>query len=889
MKQIKEVFILCTIFYNLQIDLYAQNNTGQVFQQHQKTPVSEWKMQPTGIQTRWAKDVSPENALPEYPRPQMVRAAWQNLNGLWEYAITEKNAAKPTLFVGKILVPFPLESSLSGVKRYLLPTQRLWYKRSISTPDIKGGKRVLLHFGAVDWQATVYVNGKEIGGHTGGYQNFSFDITDMLKSGNNELIVSVYDPTDQGPNPHGKQVLNPGGIMYTPSSGIWQTVWMEIVPATHINNLYFTSSIDSGHLRLIVVTAGKPGDYTVEATASNGSSTRGDANTQLFLPIPNAHLWSPDDPYLYNLKVCLLYKGKVIDTVGSYFGMRKIEVKKDDKGVDRLFLNNRYTYHLGVLDQGFWPEGLYTAPTDAALQFDIMAIRNMGYNTIRKHVKIEPARWYYHADKIGMLVWQDMVTCADNSPEAQTAFEKENKENIAQLHNYPSIVMWVLFNEGWARYDQQRLTEWIKKVDPSRIVNGHSGENYDRGAPPYPDDKWVSSDLTDAHEYPGPGIPLALSGKARVLGEWGGVRVVTPDHQWNDIAGWGYTQVPQAGFICKYDSMMKELKHHEEEGLSGSIYTEPFDVETEENGIMTYDREVIKIPADKLRQINSMVLPQAEKYETVVGSFKAAVADTANPDLQYATLLEQYQQGRKEPKFLRVLALMASRLNDQSNATQISSLYIKSMPDPFTYNNLIFINQFTKTTQDPGFSIFLNNPDKVDQLLGPNVAINRVKSIIFNEEIKSHVSSKDAKPDWNTLEKRIVTKYGTPGEEILLRAKAIYYLNMKDWQNFATTTSLVIAKYGVHVSPEDLNKFAWTLFENVSDTNLLKTALTWSKKSLQKKINHNTLDTYANLLYKLGNKEEAIEWEKRALQMMPQDEELKKTLAKMEIGEKTWN
>ncbi|SFD20298.1 Glycosyl hydrolases family 2 [Chitinophaga sp. CF118] len=344
------------------------------------------------LQTRWASQVDPAHPLQEYPRPQMVRSQWQNLNGLWEYTITDTSATLPNQYEGTIIVPYPIESALSGVRKTLLPAQRLWYKKMLEKPAIQPGEHILLHFGAVDWQAMIYVNGKVVGSHTGGYQQFSFDITDALQTGDNELLVSVFDPTDEGPNPHGKQSLQPQNILYTASSGIWQTVWLETVPAAYISSIQLTPDIDSGHLRIRVNTTGATKDYTLEAVASNGRSIKGKINSSLLLQVPDAHYWSPDDPYLYQLNIRLLYKGKVTDTIGSYFGMRKISVQKDHAGVERLFLNNHYTYHLGVLDQGFWPDGLYTAPTDEALQFDIRAIRNMGFNTIRKHVKIEPDR-----------------------------------------------------------------------------------------------------------------------------------------------------------------------------------------------------------------------------------------------------------------------------------------------------------------------------------------------------------------------------------------------------------------------------------------------------------------------------------------------------------------
>lgn len=584
------------IFVILLIPIYTKANTI----------TSGWRMQPIPVQTRWAKQVDPGHVLPEYPRPQMVRNNWQNLNGLWKYAVTDWDAPLPAVFDGEILVPFPIESALSGVRQAFYPMQRLWYKRTITKPDTKNDQRVLLHFGAVDWKATVYLNGKLIGSHLGGYQHFSFDITASLKNGENELVVSVFDPTNMGNNPHGKQTLRPGNILYTACSGIWQTVWMETVPAAYINALYMTPDIDANCLELHVFTTGTSKDYTIEAIATTSdnkvSTITGAPGALLELPVENPHLWSPDDPFLYNLSVRLLYKGKVIDTVYSYFGMRKISVKNE-----RLYLNNKYLFHLGVLDQGYWPEGLYTAPTDSAMQFDIQTIKDMGFNTIRKHVKVEPDRWYYYADKLGMLVWQDMITCASYSAFSAAEFESENEDNILQLHNFPSIVMWVLFNEGWGRYDQKRLTGYVKELDPSRLVNGHSGENMDEDAPPLLRDMWIGSDVADIHRYPGPGLAPTLPGKASVLGEWGGVRVSTPGHQWSASKSWGYLDVPATEFASQYAYMIRKLCRYEKDGLSGSIYTQPYDIESEENGLMTYDRKVMKIPIAQLKKINAQV------------------------------------------------------------------------------------------------------------------------------------------------------------------------------------------------------------------------------------------------------------------------------------------
>jgi len=628
-----------------------------------------WKMATIPLQTRWAKEVSPTNALTAYPRPQMERANWQNLNGLWQYAITPRSDAQPSTWEGDILVPFAIESGLSGVKRMVQPDQDLWYKRSITKPALKKGERILLHFGAVDWQATVFINKKKVGFHSGGYQNFSLDITNALNKADNELLVKVYDPTDKGPNPHGKQVLNPKDIWYTPTTGIWQTVWMETVPATYIHNLKMFPDVDKEQMRLQVNVNEYEHiqDYSIRVITSahpSGISEHGYSGTFITLPVLNSRLWTPDDPFLYDLSVKLLYKGKVIDEVKSYFGMRKVEIKKDAEGHDRLFLNNKYIFNLGTLDQGFWPDGIYTAPTDEALAFDIKAIKAMGFNTIRKHIKIEPDRWYYHCDKLGMIVWQDMVNPSFNlSDEAKKIFEQECKENIEQLYNHPCITTWTLFNEKWGQYDQQRLSEWIKKLDPTRLLNGHSGEILyvnEKLRSPSPN-AWVSSDITDIHSYPDPMNAPKMDGKARVLGEFGGIGLFVSGHQWNVNSAWGYVNVTPSEYKGKYTIMNQHIKLLEKEGLSASIYTQPFDVEGEQNGLMTYDREVVKISFVDLRKVHGMLVPEAGNMPDV----QAPNADITNPGLKYSELLEQYMQGNREQAFLKKLSMAALQVGDK--------------------------------------------------------------------------------------------------------------------------------------------------------------------------------------------------------------------------------
>jgi len=462
---------------------------------------------------------------------------------------------------------------LSGVKRALKPNQNLWYRRTFTSPSGGRGAKTLLHFGAVDWQSTIYLNGKEVGRHTGGYTEFTIDITGVLNAGTNELMVKVYDPTEQGIGPHGKQVLSPKDIYYTATSGIWQTVWLEPVPQNYISGLTITPDIDKGIVNVTVNSAVKS---KVQLTLE-GKIIIGRSNEVTLVPVKDAKLWSPASPYLYDLNVKM-----EDDEVKSYFGMRKISIGKDDKGIDRIMLNNKPYYNLGTLDQGFWPDGLYTAPTDEALAFDIKAIKAMGFNTIRKHIKVEPARWYYWADKLGMLVWQDMVNPNQGLPEgSKPEFEKESAEILNQLHNNPSITTWVLFNEKWGQYDQQRLTEWIKKTDPSRIVNGHTGELLyvnEQLRSPSPN-AYVSADMTDVHSYPYPMISIKQAGKAQVCGEFGGIGVFIPDHQWNTSSAWGYIQEKPAALKAKYTIMNQDLQLMENEGLSGSIYTQPFDVE----------------------------------------------------------------------------------------------------------------------------------------------------------------------------------------------------------------------------------------------------------------------------------------------------------------------
>ena len=768
-----------------------------------------YKMQPVAIQSRWAKEVSPQNALKNYPRPQMVRTGWTNLNGLWDYAITSKDAGQPTAFEGQILVPYPIESALSGVKKTLLPTQNLWYKRNISFSP-KTGERTLLHFGAVDWQATVFVNGKEVGQHKGGYAAFSFDITDALRSGSNELTVKVFDPSDQGIGPHGKQVLNPQNIYYTPSSGIWQTVWLETVPTVSIVDLKMTPDIDKGVLNLTV--NGTNGRFTATVSSESGTlkQVQGDVGVSIAIPIKNAKLWSPANPYLYDLTVKL---GK--DEVKSYFGMRKISIGKDAKGTDRIFLNNKPYYNLGTLDQGFWPDGLYTAPTDEALAFDIKAIKAMGFNTIRKHIKVEPARWYYWADKLGMLVWQDFVNPNQSLPEGSKAeFEKGALDEMTQLHNNPSIVAWVLFNEKWGQYDQQRLSEWVKKTDPSRILNGHSGELLyvnEQLRSPSPN-AYVSADMTDVHSYPDPMMSIKQAGKAQVCGEFGGIGVFIPDHQWLTGSAWGYIQEKPAALKAKYTIMNQHLQLMEKEGLSGSIYTQPFDVEGEQNGLMTYDREVIKIPFAEMRKIHSQLNPDlkvsrrdASLEMTTNYGVTAQDADLTEPGIAYSAMLQEYIGGKRDLLFLKKMAMMAVQAGDKPGALLAGSAYVSSLKMPLSEEDINNVVQFTKSTKDVGFNLMNTNADAFKKVMGDRKYTVAMMNMIFKGDIEPMLNASE-NPDWKAIEDK-VKPYGSPGEEILLRAKVVAFFNKQDWENYKPAATAYLAKYSANISEQEKKMF----------------------------------------------------------------------------------
>ncbi len=573
--------------------------------------LSPTQAQNTQLLTRWAADVTPDNVLPEYPRPQLTREKWLNLNGLWDYAVTSRNG-KPADYDGQILVPFSIESYLSGVQRRITRAKRLWYHRTFTIPADWSGQQVILNFGAVDWETMVSVNGQNVGHHEGGYDAFSFDITNALKSeGEQNLVVSVWDPTE-GTQPRGKQVINPGGIWYTPTTGIWQTVWLEPASLSYIGSLKIDTDVDQKTMTLSTTINGGQSDtnYQVKVEVLDGEKVVATEEASAFDPlkitIPDAKLWSPDSPFLYDLHVTLKDDDTTLDSVGSYFGMRKIEMKPDENSIPQIYLNNQPIFQYGLLDQGFWPDGIYTAPTDEALHSDIETTKKLGFNLIRKHVKVEPARWYYWADKLGMLVWQDMPSAGDRlmapgegemnrDPVAAVQFEVELQRLVDTHYNSPSIIMWVLFNEGWGQYKTEILTHGLKSYDPSRLVDSASGWNDFR-----------VGDVQDIHSYPGPDAPQSDYKRASILGEFGGLGLPLEGHTWLAKDSWGYKQYTDVpSLLTDYTKLIKRLRYlQQERHLVAAIYTQTTDVETEVNGIMTYDRDLIKMGADDIRAVN---------------------------------------------------------------------------------------------------------------------------------------------------------------------------------------------------------------------------------------------------------------------------------------------
>lgn len=584
---------------------------------------AQWKPAGDKIKTKWAETIDPNNVLPEYPRPIMERSDWTNLNGLWEYSILPVGEKEPQSFDGKILVPFAVESSLSGVQKELNKDKELWYKRTFTVPSSWKDKSVLLHFGAVDWKTEIYLNDIKIGSHTGGYTPFSFDITSYLATGNQKLVVKVWDPTTEGYQPVGKQHARPEGIWYTPVSGIWQTVWLEPVSKKYISDIKTVPNIDTKQLSFNVCTQNTNTTNIVKITVLDGSKTvatsKAVAGQSVDIALSHIKLWSPESPFLYNVEIELYEGTKLLDKVKSYAAMRKVSMAKDAMGILRMQLNNKDYFQFGPLDQGWWPDGLYTAPTDEALVYDIKKTKDFGFNMIRKHVKVEPARWYTHCDRLGILVWQDMPN-GDKSPqwqnqkyfdgkelersiESENNYRKEWREIMDYLVSYPSIVVWVPFNEAWGQFKTAEIAEWTKSHDPSRLVNPASGGNF-----------YHTGDITDLHNYPGPAMYLFDAKRVNVLGEYGGIGLPLENHLWQADKNWGYVQFKNAKEVTdEYVKYAQELKGFIQRGFSAAVYTQTTDVEGEVNGLMTYDRKVIKVEESRVKSINQEICNSLNK------------------------------------------------------------------------------------------------------------------------------------------------------------------------------------------------------------------------------------------------------------------------------------
>ena len=623
-----------------------------------------WKITDNPILTEWALKVDPLKPWLEYPRPDMIRKNWINLNGLWDYAITSKDT-KPEKWDGKILVPYPVESALSGVKKRISDTETLWYRKSFSLPSGWKKGELLLNFEASDWETKVWVDGKEAGSHKGGYDPFSFEISTLLKEGKtHEITVSVWDPSSNGTQPRGKQVTNPGGIFYTPSTGLWQTVWLEPVNKSHISSFRTVSDIDANTISF-TVNATENTNSTVNIKLHHSGKTiataTGKPGSEIKLKIENPMLWSPENPFLYDVNINLQQGTKTIDKVTSVAGMRKISIGKTADGFTRMLLNNKFIFQNGPLDQGFWPDGLNTPPSDEAMVYDLKMTQKMGFNMLRKHVKVENRRFYNWCDKMGILVWQDMPSgdasirgdMADitRTKESGEQYELELIRMIETKYNHPSIIMWVPYNEGWGQWDTPRITDLIRKYDPTRIVNSASGWT-DRG----------TGDLNDIHNYPIPVCPPAEEKRAIVLGEFGGLGFPVKGHTWEQ-QNWGYkTFDDSVQLLSTYESYYDQVyRYVKENGLSATIYTQTTDVETETNGLMTYDRKINKMGAENVARANMGITPPllGSTIPVFSGEF-SAVLTSHNPNAKIYYTLDGTEPGENSTIYTTPITIKES-------------------------------------------------------------------------------------------------------------------------------------------------------------------------------------------------------------------------------------
>lgn len=594
--------------------------------------VARWRPAATPLLTSFGRAVDPNAPWPEYPRTQLVRERWKSLNGLWEFAPAREDEAPPVgrALAQQILVPFAMESSLSGVGAH---HERAWYRRTFEVPGEWRDGEVLLHFEASDWETTVWLNGVELGAHRGGYERFSFDLAPHLRpAGPQELVVGVFDPTSRGDQPRGKQTLNPEGIWYTPTTGLWQSVWIEPVSPTHLELVSLApslaqASLDVGVAIRMAANAKPSAEIAVRAEGQEVARGTTDADGRTKLAIPSPRAWSPSDPFLYDVEIVVREGERVVDRATSYFGLRDVALRADARGVPRIELNGTPLFQIGVLDQGFWPDGVYTAPSDVALKSDIELAKKLGFNLIRKHVKVEPERWYTWCDRLGILVWQDIPSADDHRPADVEVLRNEIDEIVTQRSNHPSIVDWVVFNEGWGQFGANSghadaevleegthaLAQRVRALDPTRLVTEASG--------------WTDvggGDLHDVHIYPGPGMPESDGKRAAVLGEFGGLGLPIAGHTW-DEKSWGYRGVADARALAfGYENLLRGVYELVDKGLCAAVYTQLTDVESECNGLVTYDRAVIKADVERIARANRGELP---KLVTVVADGRSEAVE----------------------------------------------------------------------------------------------------------------------------------------------------------------------------------------------------------------------------------------------------------------------